>query len=110
MASLLECKVYKSAIYTAWVRNPFRIEPEDMPEDTLNINYVQEELIHLQNDETLHLSLKNKMNHSFYSGLKCPKKKILGNEAMKALLPFATTYLCEEGFSALTVVKTKYRN
>ena len=30
-------------------------------------------------------------------------------EAMKSLLPFATTYLAEQGFSALTVIKAKYR-
>jgi hypothetical protein len=29
--------------------------------------------------------------------------------AIRALLPFATSYLCESAFSALTYVKSKYR-
>ena len=37
------------------------------------------------------------------------EKTIIGNEAMTFLLSFSTTYLCEQGFSALTVVKTKAR-
>ena len=32
------------------------------------------------------------------------ERAVIGNEAMTFLLPFATTYLCEQGFSALTVI------
>jgi hypothetical protein len=36
--------------------------------------------------------------------------KIAHEEAIKVLLPFATTYLCEQGLSTLMNLKTKYRN
>lgn len=36
----------------------------------------------------------------------CPT---LAERALKCLLPFATTYLCESGFSILKVLKTKHR-
>jgi len=36
----------------------------------------------------------------------CP---ILFEEAMGILVPFATTYLCETGFSVLASIKYKYR-
>ena len=35
---------------------------------------------------------------------------LLPNKAVNILLPFATTYLCETAFSALTNMKTKYRS
>ena len=38
------------------------------------------------------------------------KKKRIGNEVMTFMLPFATTYLCEQGFLALTVINIKARN
>lgn len=34
----------------------------------------------------------------------------LANCAIKTLMPFATTYLCETGFSALASMKTRYRH
>ena len=34
----------------------------------------------------------------------------MAKQAMGALIPFATTYLCESGLSALIAIKTKSRN
>ena len=35
---------------------------------------------------------------------------ILSQRALNVLIPFATTYRCEAGFSALVSIKTKARN
>ncbi|KAF2350453.1 hypothetical protein FHG87_018791 [Trinorchestia longiramus] len=34
----------------------------------------------------------------------------VGEEALRVILPFSSTYLCEAGFSALVVLKTKQHN
>ena len=35
---------------------------------------------------------------------------LVGSKALRLLVPFATSYLCEVGFSAVAVIKSKYRN
>jgi len=34
----------------------------------------------------------------------------VSNKALRILIPFATLYLCEAGFSAVAVLKSKYRS
>jgi hypothetical protein len=34
---------------------------------------------------------------------------LLRGKALRILIPFATSYLCEVGFSAVAVTKSKYR-
>ena len=34
----------------------------------------------------------------------------LAEIALKALLPFPSSYLCETGFSTMSIIKTKYMN
>jgi len=34
----------------------------------------------------------------------------VSNKALRILIPFATSYLCEAGFSAVAVLKSKYRS
>ncbi|XP_068228031.1 protein FAM200A-like [Palaemon carinicauda] len=101
----------KNTLNYSWVRNPFNIEAEDLPDEIANISKLQEEIIEIQNDATFHYDFKrqNESLSSFW--IKVHKEKPnLGGDALKTLTPFATTFLCEAGFSALTVIKTKYRN
>ncbi|XP_060764599.1 SCAN domain-containing protein 3-like [Neoarius graeffei] len=87
-----------------WIRNPFARIPDHLS--------VQEEaqLIELANDG----GLKTKFDQTnslpaFWVNAKRGYPEI-AVKALKTLLPFPTTYLCEAGFSAMTVTKTKLRN
>ena len=77
-------------------------------------------------DVALPLKLENELIELFEdSGLKLRYKKVdlpsfwiqaskdyfsLSERAIRFLLPFTTTYLCESGFSAVTYMKSKERN
>jgi hypothetical protein len=61
-------------------------------------------------DGGLHMSFETTtLLASFWIKVKaeCPE---LAKIALKTLLPFPSTYLCETGFSTMSVIKTKYRN
>ena len=87
-----------------WVRNPFESTPDHLS--------VQEEaqLIELANDGGLKTKFdKTNSLPAFWVNAKSEYPEI-AIKALKTLLPFPTTYLCEAGFSAMTVTKTKLRN
>ena len=64
-------------------------------------------------DLTCDSSLKRKFNSvnltNFWISLN-DEYPALTKKALRILVPFATSYLCEAGFSAMAVIKTKYRS
>ena len=89
-----------------WVRNPFLAKIDNLSQ---NVAGLQGELIDLHHDRFHRQLLSTASLGEFWTSIK-REKPIIGDEAMTFLLPFSTTYLGEQGFSALTVVKTKVRN
>lgn len=103
-----------------WVRNPF----VDSAYQSAMLNTQQEdELIDIRNDRGLKLQyskiaeatekqMKTKANvdiASFWVPL-MDEYPLIVKEAMKAILPFSTSYLCESAFSAMNAIKSKNRS
>ncbi|KAK3892274.1 hypothetical protein Pcinc_003895 [Petrolisthes cinctipes] len=89
----------------SWVRNVFSVNISNVGED---IPGFQEELLDLQENQVQKQRFESLSYSEFWAQLK--DKPILIHEAEKALIPFPTTYLCEQGFSALVAIKNKARN
>jgi len=68
---------------------------------------MQDELIDLQNDSGFKYMFDTNTICDFWLKDSYPN---VGKEALKKLLLFPSTYLCESGFSTLLHVKTKNRN
>lgn len=88
-----------------WLRNPFI--------DSLQIKHLPikecEQLIDIFSDSTLKQKFPTTLLSSFWTSL-IEEYPEIARRAVKKLLPFATTYLCESGFSRYCATKTKYRN
>ncbi|CAM4588704.1 unnamed protein product [Lepidochelys olivacea] len=89
---------------TGWVRNPF------IPlKDDLTV-IMEDKLLELAADKRLKMSFETTTSlASFWIKVKAEYPE-LSEIALKTLLPFPSTYLCETGFSTMSVMKTKYRN
>ena len=68
-----------------------------------------EELAKISCERTLKISFMQQQLSKFCLTV-ASEYPLLSQKAVKILLPFATTYLCEAGFSALTNLKNKYRS
>ena len=70
----------------------------------------EDQLLEITNDGGLKSVFETTSNpHTFWIKVKaeCPE---ISTKALKSLLPFPTSYLCETGFSAVTATKTRLRS
>lgn len=86
-----------------WIRNPFI----DLVPETLTMEE-KESLIELSCDGTLKAEYNNFELNEFWLRRRT-EYGMLSVKAVKFLIPFTTTYLCESGFSAMLHIKNKYR-
>ncbi|XP_060846365.1 zinc finger BED domain-containing protein 5-like [Rhopalosiphum padi] len=89
-----------------WVRNPFSVSVNEV----IGLTFAEEDnLISLKNDRTIKLKFKEMTVNKFwiYAQAEFPEISI---KAITILLPFSTSYLCEQGFSAVTTIKSKKEN
>ncbi|CAK1588691.1 unnamed protein product [Parnassius mnemosyne] len=87
-----------------WVRNPF----QSTSPSTLS-TWEEEQLIELSCDSSLKLQYDKNKLHEFWSSVS-HEYRAISYTALRVLLPFATSYLCETGFSAVAVIKNRYRS
>ncbi|XP_045121815.1 zinc finger BED domain-containing protein 5-like [Portunus trituberculatus] len=85
------------------VQNPFNTDVE------LLLDSLQEEAIDLKCDSSAKRDFETMKLEEFWLKY-LPMYPKVGEEALRVILPFSSTYLCEAGFSALVVLKTKQRN
>ncbi|XP_022163292.1 protein ZBED8-like [Myzus persicae] len=71
---------------------------------------MQEELIDLQNDSNLKSSFEYSTNLEEFWCKKAMGYSKIRQTALRFLMVFSTTYLCEQGFSSLLSIKNKQRN
>jgi len=94
----------KQAADFLWIRNPFTEKIEAKLPATLPSRLL-EELIEISSDASLRARFSEVPLQSFWSKI-AEEHPVCHTAAMKVLIPFSTTYLCEAGFSTMTALKT----
>ncbi|KAL4130817.1 hypothetical protein QTP88_008198 [Uroleucon formosanum] len=89
-----------------WIRHPFEI---DITQINGLISLEEDNLIEIFTNGSLKLQFHQKSLEMFWFHVQ-KDYPVLSSKALKVLIPFPTTYLCEKAFSALVYVKNKFRN
>ena len=90
-------------IHVTLARNPFRCEVDDLPDS------IQEEFLELINSTAAKEEFQNLSISAFWAKMS-PIFPKTSEVALKVLIPFSSTYLCESGFTTLLMIKSKLRN
>ena len=91
--------------FELWIHNPFLADLNAFCDDDL----AKDDLIELRTMQMLRSDFNSKNVAEFWCFLIQAYPRQI-KRAMVALIPFATTYFCVSGFSALLAIKTKQRN
>ena len=86
-----------------WIRNPFV--------ESMNVDFSlteEEELAGISSDLTLRMK-HSELNLDSFWILTAKEYPSISNKALRVLLQFSTSYLCELGFSTMTNIKNKKR-
>ncbi|KAL4107763.1 hypothetical protein QTP88_018055 [Uroleucon formosanum] len=87
-----------------WIKDPFTEKPPS------NFTTTEEEqLIDISSDFSLRMQFSSYSLLGFWNSIKDEYPEV-SNKALRILIPFATSYLCEVRFSAVAVSKSKYRS
>ena len=86
-----------------WVRDPYQNTSDGLS------TAVEEMFIHFPASGEIKRQFSNKPFIEFWASLH-NEFSALKTRALRILLPFSTSYLCETGFSAMAAMKTKYRS
>ncbi|CAG5037744.1 unnamed protein product [Parnassius apollo] len=84
-------------------RNPFVVDVLQLPEE------IQDEFLEMKADSSMKDDFHLLTLEKFWIK-RLPVNSKLASLALRVLIPFSSTYLCETGFSALVLIKTKQRN
>lgn len=89
-----------------WIKNPFSV---DFSEISCLSALEENQLIDISCDSALQLVFKNISLFEFWLSAR-KQYPVISERAIKVLIPFSTSYLCEKAFSTLVYTKNKYRN
>ena len=84
-------------------RDPFKRTVEEIPDE------LQEQFLELINDSSMKDEFRDKSVEDFWV-LAHNIYPAISNAALRILVPFSSTYLCESGFSAMLTIKSVKRN
>jgi hypothetical protein len=85
------------------LRNPFTTDVQPSSED------IREDYLEFKHDSSAKDNYQQITLENFW--LKYLRVYLKTNErALRVIIPFSSTYICEDGFSALVAIKTKQRN
>ena len=89
-----------------WICDPFVNKPGKLTLSMLE----EDQLLEITNDSGLISMFETTSTlHTFWIKVKVEHPEI-ATKALKSLLPFPTSYLCEAGFSAVTATKTRLQS